>query len=381
MNKFIAFATAALLLAACASSNIEPPAPLVKFTPKLEVERVWSTSVGSADAILRLAIAPANNGTNVYAAAHSGLVYAFALQDGHRLWRVNTKLPISAGPGVGQGIVVVGASDGTLAALSAINGKQLWKTDINGYIIASPAVSQSAVIAYTSDGHIIAVSPVTGQQLWSVSHDVPNLSLRGASPPVISGDLLLQGLDTGQLVALNLADGSQRWIATISTPKGNNDLSRLVDLDGVLAVDSDNIYAVNYQGRIVDAARDTGQILWSRDMSSYTGVSEDDTQIYVTDMHSAVWALDKNTGVPVWTQPAMRARYLTVPVPYADTVVAGDLKGYLHFLSKTDGSIVARVSLGSDPILAPPIVANGLLVVLTTAGKLAAYKFAPRSQQ
>ena len=37
---------------------------------------------------------------------------------------------------------------------------------------------------------------------------------------------------------------------------------------------------------------------------------------------------------------------------------------------------MARVSLGSDAILAPPIV-TGLLVVLTTSGDLAAYKILP----
>ncbi|MGH8415404.1 MAG: PQQ-binding-like beta-propeller repeat protein, partial [Gammaproteobacteria bacterium] len=247
-------------------------------------------------------------------------------------------------------------------------------------ILASPAVSQTAVIVHATDGLITALSPTSGQKLWNVSRDVPNLTLRGASPPVITGGMLLQGLDTGQLLALNLADGSQRWIATISTPTGSDELSRLADLNGILAVDSDNVYAVTYQGRIAEVARETGQVLWTRDMSSYAGVSEDDNHVYTTDTHSDVWALDKTTGVPAWTQPAMRARDLTVPVPYMDTVVAGDLDGYLHFLSKRDGSIVARVSLGSDPILAPPIVVNGILVVLTTSGDLAAYKVVPLSQ-
>ncbi|MDE2091689.1 MAG: outer membrane protein assembly factor BamB [Gammaproteobacteria bacterium] len=380
MKQLIAYVFAALLLAACATSNVEPPAPLVKFTPKLKVERVWSESVGNADAILRLGIVAASDGTNIYAVSHDGLVYAFTLQNGNRLWRVKTKLSISAGPGVGQGMVVVGADDGTVMAINAVNGKQLWETNVNGYILASPAVGQADVIVYTTDGRIIALSPVTGQRLWSISHDVPNLSLRGASPPVIAGDTVLQGLDTGQLLALNLTDGSQRWTATISSPSGSNELARLVDLDGILAVDSDNVYAVNYQGRVVEVARDSGQILWSREMSSYTGVSEDDAHIYVTDMHSAVWALDKNSGVPAWTQPAMRARDLTVPVPYLDTVVVGDVQGYLHFLSKKDGSMMARVRLGSAPILAPPIVVNGLLVVLTTGGSLAAYRLKPLNQ-
>lgn len=377
MKKSIGIAALAVLLAGCISNNIEPPAPLVPFTPKVKVERVWSTSVGSADATLRLGIVAASDGNNVYAADHGGSVYAFALKNGNRLWKASTDLPISAGPGVGAGLVVVAASDGTVLALSSTNGRQLWKVSVSGAVLASPAVSDTAVIVHTTDGHIIALSTAAGQPLWSLNRDVPNLVLRGSSPPVISGDTVLQGLANGQLLALNLSDGSQRWLATISAATGSNELTRLSDLNGVLALDSDNVFAVTYQGRIADVARDTGQVLWSRDMSSYTGVSDDDTHAYTTDTHSAVWSLDKTTGVPAWTQPAMRARDLSVPVPFGDTVVAGDLDGYLFFLSKKDGSIVARTSLGGAPILAPPIVVNDTLVVLSTNGDLAAYKLAP----
>ncbi|MGH8282882.1 MAG: outer membrane protein assembly factor BamB [Gammaproteobacteria bacterium] len=380
MKKIITVAVLALLVAACASSNVEPPAPLVKFTPKVKVERLWKDSIGSSDAIMRFGIAAASDDTNIYTASNNGDIYAFALKDGSRRWKVSTKLSISAGPGVGGGVVVVGATDGKVLALNAADGSKLWQTSVNGAILASPAVNQTAVIVHATDGLITALSPASGQKLWSVTRDVPNLTLRGASPPVIVGGMLLQGLDNGQLLALNLADGSQRWIANISTPSGSNELSRLADLDGILAVDNDNVYAVTYQGHIAEVSRETGQILWTRDMSSYAGVSEDDSHVYTTDTHSAVWALDKATGVPAWTQPAMRARDLTVPVPYMNTVVAGDLDGYLHFLSKRDGSIVARVSLGSDPILAPPIVVNGILVVLTTSGDLAAYKVVPLNQ-
>ncbi|MDE2273544.1 MAG: outer membrane protein assembly factor BamB [Gammaproteobacteria bacterium] len=380
MKKIFWFALLVMSLAACVSNNVEPPAPLVPFTPGVKVERIWSTSVGSADAILRLGIVVASDSVNVYAADHGGDVYAFSLKSGKRLWRTETKLPLSGGPGAGAGLVVVGASDGTVVALNAADGSQVWKATVNGAVLASPAVSPQAVIVHTSDGHIVALSLAAGQTLWSVSRDVPNLTLRGSGVPLIVGGTVLQGLATGQLLALNLSDGSQRWLATVSAATGSNELARLVDMDGVLAADDSNVFAVNYQGRVADVALDTGQILWARDMSSYTGVSADAAHVYVTDVHSAVWALDKTTGVPAWTQPAMRARDLTVPVPFGDTVVAGDLDGYVFFLSKKDGSIVARVGLGGAPILAPPIVVNDTLIVLSTNGDIAAYKLAPLKQ-
>ncbi|MDE2195636.1 MAG: outer membrane protein assembly factor BamB [Gammaproteobacteria bacterium] len=380
MKRLTILTALALLLAGCLKSNVEPPAPLTKFTPKLKVERLWSRSIGGADAILRLGIVPASDGNRVYAAAHNGDIYAYALEDGNQRWQVSTDLPLSAGPGVGDGIVVVGATDGNVLALDAASGKKLWQVNINGEILASPAVSQTAVIVRTTDGRLMDLSPESGQKLWSISREMPRLTLRGASTPVIAGGMVLDGQNSGKLLAVNLTDGSQRWEATIGTPSGSNELARLADLNGALAVDSDNVFAVTYQGQIADVLRESGQRLWSREMSSYTGVSEDATHVYVSDIHSEVWALDKTTGVPVWTQPAMRARDLTLPVPYLDTVVAGDLQGYLQFMSKSDGSIVARTQLGSDPILAPPIVVNGILVVLTTGGDLAAYKAVPLSQ-
>jgi outer membrane protein assembly factor BamB len=371
----------ALLLTGCLSSNVEPPAPLVKFTPSVKVDEVWSHSIGSSDAILHLGVVAASDGSNVYTAANNGDVYAFRLKDGNELWKVSTDFPFSGGPGVGARMVVVAATDGNIVALDAASGKQLWHVDIDAEVLASPAVSDTAVVLHTTDGRVIALSPGSGQRLWNVSREPPKLSLRGSSPPRIVGNTVYVGLNSGKLIALNLADGNQRWEATVASPTGSDELSRLVDLDGLVSDDGSNLFAVTYQGKVTEISPDSGQILWSREMSSYTGVSTDSQYAYVSDVHGGVWALNKDTGVPVWTQPALRARDVTLPVPYNGTVVVGDLDGYLHFMSATDGSFVARVSLDGDAIQAPPIVAGGLLVALSTGGELGAYRIVPPAVQ
>lgn len=383
MKKLSIFCICALTLSltGCLSSNVEPPAPLVKFTPTVKVEQVWNRSIGSADAILHLGIVAASDGNNVYAASSNGDVYAFKLTDGTRLWKVSTDFGFSAGPGVGDNMVVVAAQDGTVLALDAATGKKLWRISVDAEVLASPAVSGSDVVLHTTDGHVIALSPDSGQRLWNISREPPKLSLRGSAAPLIIGNTVYVGLNSGKLLALNLADGSQRWEATVASPTGSDELSRLIDLDGVVGYDSADLFAVTYQGKVAELAPDTGQILWSRDMSSYTGVSTDSEHAYVSDVHGGVWALSKENGVPTWTQPALRARDVTLPVPYQGTIVVGDLDGYLHFMSATDGSFVARVSLDSDAIQAPPIVAGGLLVALSTGGELAAYRIVRPEKQ
>jgi outer membrane protein assembly factor BamB len=53
-------------------------------------------------------------------------------------------------------------------------------------------------------------------------------------------------------------------------------------------------------------------------------------------------------------------------------VVVGDYKGYIHFLSREDGSFLARTSTDDSPIVATPIVAGTNVVFQTKQGEIIA---------
>ncbi|HEV2321451.1 MAG TPA: outer membrane protein assembly factor BamB, partial [Gammaproteobacteria bacterium] len=335
MKKLLLCCLAAALLAACASDNVEPPAKLTNIlNPTLKVQELWTRSISGNNAVMRLNLVPASDGTRVYAATNAGSIYALSLADGSILWRTKTRLPLSAGPAVGAGLVVTASSSGVVVALDPTSGKILWQSDLEGEILAVPAIGTGSVVVRTTDGRIVALSTDSGKQLWKTSYDVPRLILRGAGDPVVADRTVYDGLNSGQLVALNMDDGKQVWAATVGTPKGSNELARLADVNGVLAVTSDEIYSVAYRGPVVALSRASGQVIWSRDISSYNGASADDNDVYVTDLNSAIWALDRSNGAPIWTQPVLRARAVTVPVPFGNAVVVGDLQGYVHFISK-----------------------------------------------
>ena len=378
MRKVLGSLLVALLLAACASDNVEPPAlltPILK--PKYKIEEMWKRYIPSSEAVLRVDLAEVTDGTDVYIATYNGSVYAFSLKSGYTDWHVKTGLALSAGPTIKDGMVVVASTGGAILSLDPKTGGTLWKTELDGEVLAKPAIGSGSVVIRTTDGRIVALAADTGKQRWKVSYELPRLTLRGACDPVIVDRVVYDGLDDGKLVALNLDDGSQLWEATVTTPSGSDELSRVTDVDGVLAVDGDVIYAIGYHGELVAVARSNGQVLWSRDLSSYTGVSTDGDHLYVTDLHSAVWELEKSNGVPIWTQPVLRAHDMTLPVPFHDSLVMGGIEGDFHFLSKQDGSLMAREELDSDPIQTPPLVVGNEVVVLSTGGHIAAYLVMP----
>jgi len=368
-----------MLLAACASDNVEPPAVLKDIAkPQYKIEQVWSRwFFSSSDAVTRVNLRIAHDDKDAYIATNSGKVYAFELKSGGTDWSVKTGLTISAGPSLGGNLLAVAGQDGTVLALNPTDGTTLWKAQVNGEILASPVVGVGSVIVRSTDGRIMALAIDSGRVLWKTNYDVPRLTLRGASDPVIAGRMVLVGLDNGKLVALNLDDGTTMWQATVANSSGSDELARLTDVDGDIGLDADRAYASGYHGQTVSVSRSNGQIDWARDLTTYTGASVDDQHVYVTDLHSAVWALDKSSGVPVWTQPEMRAHNLTLPVPFHDSVVVGGIDGHIHFLSKKDGSLMARTQLGSAPILAPPVVVGDVVLVLTTSGILGAFLAVP----
>ncbi|HSC47065.1 MAG TPA: outer membrane protein assembly factor BamB [Gammaproteobacteria bacterium] len=371
----------ASLLAACASDNVEPPAPLTTFTPQLKVLEAWSRTLSAAEETLLLHLDVVSDGTDLYTLTHSGDVYSLYAKNGGTRWKTDTKLELTAGPGVNDGMVAVAAEGGMVIALDAKDGHILWQSPVDGAVLASPAVGAGIVVVRTTDGRVLALAADSGRQRWKTAYDVPRLSLRGASMPVILDRQVLVGLDDGRLVALKVDDGSQAWQTPVGAPSGSNELSRVADLDGIIAVAGDDVYAVAYQGQVMAITRQNGQVLWAREMASYTGVSVDQTHVYVTDLHSTVWALDKATGVAVWSQPVLRAHDLTVPVPFGDAVVVGGIEGDLHFLSKLDGSLMARVSLGSSRINVPPLVMGDRLIAVSTGGDIASYGVLPIKTQ
>jgi outer membrane protein assembly factor BamB len=109
-------------------------------------------------------------------------------------------------------------------------------------------------------------------------------------------------------------------------------------------------------------------------MSSYAGLDVADTQLYVTDDQSEVWALDRNSGASLWKQDKLRWRSLTAPVVMNNNVVVADFEGYIHWLSGEDGRLVARGRSDSSGLTSAPIVVGEMLVAQGRSGELTAFR-------
>jgi outer membrane protein assembly factor BamB len=384
MRLLLPLALAALFLAAGCSKDkdVEPPAALVEFPTTLPVKKIWGDNVGGGkkQVKLRLGLGPAVDNGLVFAGSDQGELLAVALDTGKKVWLKKLGLALSAGPAAGYGMVVVGSTKGAVIALDAASGSVLWKTRVNAELLSAPAIGEKVVVMRAVDGHLHGFDARKGNELWSVEQQVPRLSLRGTAIPVIAKEMAISGFDNGKVMAVSLSTGDTVWDTALASPHGRTELDRLVDIDSAVRVLGDNVFAVGFQGRTAMLALDSGQIWWAHDMSSDRGLSVDDDNLFVTQSDGIVVALRQRDGSEVWRNDKLKRRGLSVPAVTSTAIAVADYQGYLHWLDKKTGVLVARQRVAKYRVSNPPVAVQDTVVVLSDSGSLAAFRATPPSK-
>ena len=200
--------------------------------------------------------------------------------------------------------------------------------------------------------------PWTAGSKWFYQRTAPALSVRSHAGVVVERGAVFAGFPGGRLVAMALGNGNVGWESVVALPRGTTELERVADITSLPIVDGGQVCAVAFQGRVACFDLLRGTTLWARDMSSVAGMTADSRNVYITDEKGAVIALDKTNGASVWKQDKLKGRNVSGPLAFGRYVVVGDYQGYVHFLSREDGSFVARIATDGSEIGAPPVMLN-----------------------
>lgn len=374
LKRLLLLLTVAVLSACSGGKNTIEPAPLVNFTPTLALKRLWTANAGGGVEDSYFKLSPVFYKGQLFTASPEGHIRTYDIADGRILWKRKIDVPISGGPEVGEGLVLVGSQKGEVVALSSQDGIEQWRVPVSSEILATPRISQGIVVVRTGDGKIFGLNSKTGERLWVYGRArVPLLSLRGTSTPLITQDKIIAGFDDGKMAVLELLTGKALWEYTVAIPRGRTDLERMVDIDAEPLLRDGIIYVTSYQGRTI-AINLFRKLLWEKKLSSYAGLGADDNYLYVSDADSHVWALDRYSGKDWWKQEKLQARKLTAPVSIGNYVVVGDLEGFLHWMRRKDGQFVARYHVGDASIKVPPLVIENTLIAYNSDGKIVALR-------
>ncbi|MRD45777.1 outer membrane protein assembly factor BamB [Caenimonas koreensis DSM 17982] len=335
----------------------------------IAVSQAWTSRVSSVGFPLSVQV----SGTSIAVAGSDGTVALIDAVSGRDLWRASVGAAISAGVGSDGRTAAVVTRTNELVVLQA--GRELWRQKLTAGSYTAPLVAGARVFVMTADRAVSAYDGQTGRKLWTQTRPGEPLVLSNSGVLLAVGDTLVAGL-SGRLVGMNPLSGGSRWEAPLASPRGVNDVERLVDLVGTVSRVGDSICARAFQSSVgcVDAQR--GGLVWTKPANGAQGVGGDDRLVFGTESDGKVVAWRRDNGERAWFTERLLHRGLTAPLALGRSVIIGDSTGLVHLLSRDDGSLLTRLATDGSEIATAPVVAANTLVVVTKNGGI--FGFVPQ---
>ena len=344
------------------------PAALQAVSGAVSAKQVWSKRIGAINFPLELHVV----GGTVFVSGGDGSVAAIDARTGADLWRASAGAPVATGVGSdGKTAAVVTQANDVVAF---VDGREVWRQKLSAQAYTAPLVAGGRVFVLSADRSVNAFDVQTGRKLWSQQRPNEPLVLKQSGVILAVGDTLVVGF-SGRLSGLNPSSGVIRWEAPIASPRGVNDIERLVDLVGRVSRDGDVVCARAFQASVgcVNTAR--GSLVWTKPANGAQGIHGDDKRVFGTESDGVVQAWRRTDGERAWTTDVLRYRSLTAPLVVGRSVAIGDFAGIVHLLSREDGSLLNRLTTDGSPIAAAPVLAGNTLVAVTRNGGI--YGFVP----
>jgi outer membrane protein assembly factor BamB len=369
----VAAAGGLLALSACSLlpasfGGVEKPKPAeLQPDPKLlGVRQAWTAHVGKVDFPLEIAV----SGNVAVVASGDGTIVGLDAATGREEWRGSAKAPLAAGVGFDGSTAAVITRDNEIVTF--VSGKEAWRQKLGALSYTPPLVAGARVFVLAGDRSVSAYDGGTGRRLWLQTRQGDPLVLRQAGVMLAVGNTLVVG-QAGRLAGLNPLNGSVLWEAPIATARGINDIERLVDLVGRVSRVGDSVCARAFQAAVgcVDTAR--GQVVWTQKANGGEGVSGDAASVFGTESDGRVVSWRRDNGQRGWVNDKLLHRGVGTPLALGRSVVVGDEFGFVHLLSREDGTLLTRLSTDGSAIAAAPTAAGNSLLVVTHNGGVFAF--------
>jgi outer membrane protein assembly factor BamB len=348
--------------------------------------QVWKVQAGIGHA------SPIVSGGRVFLFARSGEQESLSARDvatGKEIWRQAYDAPYQVNPAAAshgkgpkstpvhdRGRIFTFGIGGVLSAWQAQDGRLLWRKDFRKDfkstvpdfgVAMSPLVAGDAVILHAGgidSGAVVALDVATGAQKWAWKGDGPAY----ASPVVaeLAGVPQVITLSQRHLISLALADGSLLWQLPFTTEYDQNSVTPLVVGDlviyGGLSKPTTALRVTRTGGKWV-----TAEAWQNADVSMYMSSPVESGGHIFGFTHrnrGQLFCLDPRSGKTMWTTKGREGENAALETA-AGLVMAMTTDGELIVARNTPQQfdVVKRYTVADSPVWAHPVfVGSGMLV-------------------
>ena len=351
------------------------------------LRQAWSSSYGTGTAYRRRVIAgPVASADRVFMGDAEGYVSASDISNGARRWRVDTRPENERGQSSGAGVIVEGDTVfvttglSELLALSAADGSVKWRERLSAPTRGAPSFANGRIFVTTLDSTLLALSAEDGKLLWRYRAQAILTVPLGLPPPAISGETVVAGFPSGEILAFRANDGRVIWSDSLAAAGGGS----LADVSSVRAapvISGNSVMAIGMGGIGLSIDLRSGRRIWEREFGGTEMPWAAGEWVFGATDTGEIAALERDTGQARWAvslRPPVQGNkpqemvQLSSPLLAGGRLFVGTSLAELVSLNPSNGDVLGRQRLPGALSL-PMVVVGGLLIVATDDGSLIAF--------
>jgi outer membrane protein assembly factor BamB len=352
---------------------------------------IWSASIGAGDgARRRITADPVVAGGRVFAMDANGQVSAHSTS-GAALWST-TLVPATDSPSdgsggglaFGDGKLFASTGFGRISALDPATGNQVWKQELLETGTATPTVFGKLVYIVAGDETAWALDTDTGRIEWRLGATPNANNMVGGPAPAISDKYAVFAFGSGEVQGAFRKGGLRLWDATVAGRRDGLAQSNLTSIVGDPVIRGERVYVGNQSGRMSALKLANGARIWTANEGPMNPVVATDDSVFLVSDKNELVRLRAADGSRVWgaklpffvkSKPKRQAEVFAHygPIMAGGQLVVASNDGYLRFFDPASGALQRSVAVPGGATT-NPVVAGGTLYVVGASGQLHAFR-------
>lgn len=351
----------------------------------------WSANIGAGDSRkYRITADPVVSAGRIFTLDAQTMVTATSTSGG-QIWQADLRpARDQAGDATGGGLVVAGDTVyvsigyGVLAALDAATGAVRWTQQLDASASGAPTVSGDLVYVTAGDNTGWAVNRRDGTVEWQLGASDDTHNILGAPAPAVTDDLAIFAFGSGEVQAVFRRGGLSRWDASVLGKRPGRAFSNVSDVTAAPVVSGDRVYLGNQSGRIVALDVNSGMRIWSAREGATGPVWPVGGSLFAVSDLNELLRLDAADGSKIWgvklpnfvkSKPKKQGAIVTHhgPIVAGGRVILASGDGVLRSYNPANGALLGSVEIPGGATTAP-VVAGQTLYVVSSKGQLLAYR-------
>ena len=350
--------------------------------------RVWTASISGSSPQARLAAAPVVAGGKLYVIDSSATVIAMDAKTGAKLWSAPLPADGNGRARFGGGVSILGdrvyaaTGVGDVVAMNAADGAVVWKKRPGGPLRGAPTLANGHVYVMSQDNQIFALNQTDGETQWTETGTLEATAVFGVAAPAAAQGTVVAGYSSGELTAYRYENGRTLWGDALSRTSIATSVATLTDIDANPVIDRGRVFAIGQGGRMASYELVSGQRLWEINIPGISSPWVAGEWVFVVTSDARLLCVARATGKIRWISQLKRyhkEKKRDGPVRWSGPVLAGNrlvlvsTEGDMVYVDPSTGGVQTTIKM-DDSMSIAPIVADGMLYVLTDKGRLTAFR-------